>query len=52
MRNQITHGYDSVDYAIVWQVATQQVPLLHRAVDDLLAQFDGSVDHYSECHDD
>lgn len=37
MRNQITHGYDSVDYAIVWQVATQQVPPLRRALDELLA---------------
>ncbi len=38
MRNQITHGYDSVDYAIVWQVATQQVPPLRRALDELLAK--------------
>lgn len=38
MRNQITHGYDSVDYAIVWQVATQQVPPLRRALDALLTK--------------
>ena len=36
MRNQITHGYDSVDYAIVWQVATERIPALAVALEDLL----------------
>jgi len=28
MRNQIVHGYDSIDYLIVWKVATVDVPQL------------------------
>lgn len=36
MRNQITHGYDTVDYAIVWQVATRQIPPLREVLDELL----------------
>lgn len=36
LRNQITHGYGSVDYEILWRVSVQQVPRLRRAVDDLL----------------
>jgi uncharacterized protein with HEPN domain len=29
LRNQITHGYDTVDYAVIWQVATQRNPTLN-----------------------
>jgi uncharacterized protein with HEPN domain len=28
MRHQIVHGYDSVDYPIVWKVSTTDVPKL------------------------
>jgi uncharacterized protein with HEPN domain len=28
MRNRIIHGYDEVNWEIVWQVATEHVPLL------------------------
>lgn len=38
LRNQITHGYDSVDYAVVWQVATERVPSLVAMLDTLLAE--------------
>ncbi len=38
MRNQITHGYDSVDYAVVWQVATERIPSLVSVLDTLLKQ--------------
>lgn len=37
LRNQITHGYDSVDYAVVWQIATERIPPLHEALDGLLS---------------
>lgn len=37
MRNQIVHGYDSVDYPIVWRVATSDVPGLVVILEDLLA---------------
>jgi len=36
MRNQIVHGYDSVDYFIVWKVATEDIPSLATVLDDLL----------------
>ncbi len=35
MRNQIVHGYDSLDYRIVWKVATEDIPLLAAVLDDL-----------------
>ncbi len=28
MRDRLNHGYDSVDYAIVWQTAPQDIPAL------------------------
>ena len=36
VRNRITHGYDSVDYGIVWQVATERVPTLIVVLDTAL----------------
>ena len=36
MRNQITHGYETVNYLIIWQVAEQHIPPLRGIVDDLL----------------
>ncbi len=36
MRNQIVHGYDSVDYVIVWKVVSTDIPLLAAVLDDLL----------------
>jgi len=36
MRSQIVHGYDSVDYFIVWKVATEDIPSLATVLDDLL----------------
>lgn len=37
MRNQIVHGYDSVDYTIIRQVCTERIPSLAAALDMLLA---------------
>jgi len=36
-RNLLSHGYDLVDHAIVWDVVQKDVPVLHREVEDLLA---------------
>jgi uncharacterized protein with HEPN domain len=36
-RNLLSHGYDLVDDAIVWDVVMKDVPVLHREVEDLLA---------------
>lgn len=38
VRNQITHGYDSVDYTIIWQICTERIPSLAVALDTLLTE--------------
>lgn len=38
MRNRLTHGYDSVSYAVVWHVAKEDAPLLRDAIEELLRQ--------------
>ncbi len=38
LRNRITHGYDSVDYAIVWRVSSREIPELRAVLDELLEQ--------------
>lgn len=38
VRNRITHGYDSVDYTVIWQICTEHVPSLATALDTLLTQ--------------
>jgi uncharacterized protein with HEPN domain len=36
LRNQITHGYDTVDYNILWNVSQREIPALLRSLDRLL----------------
>jgi uncharacterized protein with HEPN domain len=36
VRNRITHGYNTVDYSIVWQVCTEHIPRLIPSLDALL----------------
>lgn len=36
MRNRITHGYDDIDYGLLWLVASTQVQGLTSALDELL----------------
>lgn len=36
MRNRVVHGYDAIDWNIVWDVATVHSPALQRAIGDLL----------------
>ena len=36
MRNRVVHGYDAVDWNIVWDVATVQGPALQEAIGALL----------------
>ena|SRR5207247_3565598 len=38
MRDRLIHGYFAVDYEIVWDVVTQNVPALLQAVDRALAR--------------
>jgi uncharacterized protein with HEPN domain len=35
-RNRFIHGYDSVDYDIVWQIATRELPVLITALERAL----------------
>ena len=44
MRNQIVHGYDSIDYAIVWRVATGEIPRLATLLASLLEEAGPAVD--------
>lgn len=37
-RNILIHGYDIVDNTIVWDVIQQDLPNLHKQVQDLLAE--------------
>ena len=36
LRDILIHEYEGVDFAIVWDIAINEVPLLHRAVSSLL----------------
>jgi len=36
LRNHLSHGYDSVNYDILWIIANQEVPDLARTLDELL----------------
>lgn len=38
LRNQVTHGYASVDYSIVWDVFERQIPELNIVVTNLLTE--------------
>jgi len=35
-RNRFIHGYDTVDYDIVWKIATQELPVLIAALERAL----------------
>jgi len=35
-RNRFIHGYDTVDYDIVWKIATQELPLLIAGLESAL----------------
>jgi len=35
-RNRIVHGYDSVDFGLLWDIAQRRVPDLEQAISDVL----------------
>jgi uncharacterized protein with HEPN domain len=37
MRNRVIHGYASIDYELVWQVAHRELPQMHLHLKKLLA---------------
>jgi len=36
LRNRLIHGYDSVDFDILWQIVTQDLPPLVAALKDII----------------
>jgi uncharacterized protein with HEPN domain len=36
MRNRLIHGYDSIDYDILWDAITKNLPLLLAEIDKIL----------------
>jgi uncharacterized protein with HEPN domain len=45
MRNRIIHGYDEVNWEIVWQVATEHVPALSAQLSLILGAIDPSSEN-------
>jgi len=37
LRNRVIHGYDSVDFDILWQIVTRDLPLLVAELEKILA---------------
>jgi len=50
MRNRISHGYDSVDYGVIWQVSTEYVPRLLPSLDRLLESAPQPPGHSADPH--
>lgn len=38
MRDRLIHGYFAVDYDIVWNVATDEAPMLKRQLESILGR--------------
>ena len=38
LRNRLIHGYDEVDFDILWQIVTQDLPPLAQALQQILAE--------------
>ncbi len=38
MRHRLIHGYTDVNWLIVWEVATQKMPVLIRQLEQILAE--------------
>jgi uncharacterized protein with HEPN domain len=37
LRNRLIHGYDSIDFDILWQVLTQDLPSLISTLEDIVS---------------
>ncbi|ODV12165.1 MAG: hypothetical protein ABT20_04370 [Rubrivivax sp. SCN 70-15] len=44
MRNRVSHGYDKVDFEIVWKTIQSDLPALHAHITELSATFSGNPD--------
>lgn len=36
MRDRLIHAYFGVDYDLVWDVVTNKIPVLHRAIEEII----------------
>lgn len=45
LRNRLIHEYDNVDFDILWQILTKDLPPLVRALEGLLTNPAGSAPH-------
>ena len=41
MRNRLAHGYDTIDWLVVWETATVDVPTLISDVRDIVSRDNG-----------
>jgi uncharacterized protein with HEPN domain len=42
LRNRLIHGYDQVDFEILWQILTRDLPALTRELERIVSSFDPS----------
>ena len=42
MRNQLSHGYFTIDLDVVWKVIERDIPALRRELEEAIAAFDQS----------
>jgi uncharacterized protein with HEPN domain len=42
LRNRLIHGYDHVDFDILWQIVTQDLPGLTRELDEIVSALSSS----------
>jgi uncharacterized protein with HEPN domain len=42
LRNRLIHGYDQVDFDILWQILTRDLPPLVDELEKILSSFDGN----------
>ncbi len=40
-RDHLSHGYDDVDYQVLWDAVKQDVPLLIRTIEQMLQELEG-----------
>lgn len=50
LRDRIIHGYFSIDYSIVWNVITDELPLLEPKITGLLKELDTMPDEHRSLH--
>lgn len=42
LRNRIVHGYDSLNFVIIWQVMCEDIPALTEVLEEVVSRFRGT----------